>query len=429
MFEEANGYLKAKAAEFDAKKISFTDSLFDRTKLEQRQLAAKYAATAAARSGLTSDDFYYLGMLDWIAENLDGTATSLLQFIASDNAPADRSQTARSVLAVVRAKQGKLDDAERILSDYLSKDPKKLTERSRMEGEIAKAYQAQKQFDKMAPHADQDYAAAKSLVLDPGSTQRGLDEILDAGMLVFEAYRDLGDRTKAEAALDDMRSIAVQVQSPSFAYYATDQKIRFLIDTGRKPTALALYASSLGAAGKDFPVKEVQDDLVKRLKARQTHYKMLGEKAPDLPSVDRWFPGTAQSMADLKGKVVLLDFWATWCAPCFDSFPNLIEWQEQFKDQGLVILGVTRYYGQVNGLPADEAHEVDALKAFRTKWKLPYDFVVAKDQNIQLLYGGTALPTAAIIDRHGVIRYLESGTSRSRISQMHDMIVKLLAEK
>ena len=57
------------------------------------------------------------------------------------------------------------------------------------------------------------------------------------------------------------------------------------------------------------------------------------------------------------------------------------------------------------------------------------DFVVGRDQSIQILYGATALPTAVLIDRKGVIRYIESGTSSTRLVQMREMIVKLLAEK
>ncbi|MBV9216366.1 MAG: TlpA family protein disulfide reductase [Acidobacteria bacterium] len=282
----------------------------------------------------------------------------------------------------------------------------------------------------MAPHAEQDYAAAKAVVLEPGSMQRGLDEILDSGMLVFEAYRDLGDRTRAEAALDDMRALAVRTQSSPFAYYAIDQKIKYLTETGRKLDAQALYKAALASATSDFTAKEVQEDLTKRLKARDRQYEVLGQRAPEFLTKDQlWFPGKPQTLSELRGKVVVLEFWATWCAPCFDTFPDLIEWHEQFKDQGLVILGVTRYYGQVNGLPADEGRETEELKLFREKWRLPYDFVVGKDQSIQMLYGAMLLPTAAIIDRKGVVRYLETGTSTSRIEQMRDTIVRLLAEK
>lgn len=429
MFDEANSHIKTKAAEYEAKKIPFSDRLYAQTKLEQQQLAAKYATSATTRTNLVGEDFYYLGMLHWIAENLDGTAENLTKFVASENAPAERAQTARSIIVVTLAKQNKLADAEKILAEYLAKEPTKLTERARMEVELAKAYQAQKDFTRMSPHAEQGYSASKSLLKDVTSRARGLAEILDAGMLVYEAFRDSGERAKAEAALDDMRIIAAEIGSTSFYYYAVDQKIKFLIETGRKPAALEFYQATLKNTSVDFSNKAYQNDINTRLKKREKHYKLLGDIAPELPLADQWFPGEKRSLSSLKGKVVLLDFWAMWCGPCLDAFPHLIEWHQDYSGEGLEILGITRYYGNVNGMPADHVAEIAELKRFRVRERLPYDFVVGDGQAMQLMYGATGLPTAVLIDRKGVVRYIETGTSSARLEQIHEMIVKLINEK
>lgn len=429
MFDEANSYIRTKAAEYDLKKVPFSDRLYAQVKLEQRSLAAKYATTAAARANLAGEDFYYLGMLHWIAENLDGTAEGLTKFIATENAPAERAQTARSIIIVVLAKQNKLADGEKILAEYLAKEPTKLTERARMGVELAKAYQAAKDFARMAPHAEAGYAASKALLKDTTSRARGLDEILDAGMLVYEAFRDSGERVKAETALDDMRAVAAEVGSTSLYYYAVDQKVKFLIETARKPAAREFYQLALAASQKDFTNKGQQNDINTRLKKRAQHYKLLGDIAPELPLADQWFPGDKRSFASFRGKVVLLDFWAMWCGPCLDAFPHLIEWHQDYAGAGFEILGLTRYYGNVNGMPADHVAEIAELKRFRIRERLPYDFVVGDGQAMQLMYGATGLPTAVLIDRKGVVRYIETGTSPTRLEQMHEMIVKLINEK
>jgi thiol-disulfide isomerase/thioredoxin len=429
MFDEANGYSKAKFTEYAEKRIPYTDALLTKTKLEQRQLAAKYAASAGSRKDLSTDDFYYLGMLHWIAENLDGAAENLTKFSSATDAATDRSQTARSIVVVILAKQKKLTDAEKALAEYLVKEPKKLTERARMESEMAKAYQAQKDFAKMAPHAVAGYEAAKALLKDATSRARGMDEIMDAGMLVFEAYRDAGERQKAESALDYMRQTAAETVSTSLYYYAFDRKMKYLIDTGRKAAATEFYRTTLANTSRDFGDKSAEQEVQSRLKRREKHYALLGLPALELPVFDQWFPGKPRTFADMKGKVILLDFWATWCGPCFEAFPSLIEWHQDFKSEGLEIIGLTRYYGEVNGLSADEQHEAQFLKGFRLQQGLPYDFVIFKGQSVQNLYGATSLPTAVLIDRKGVIRYIEAGTSSTRLGEIREMIIKLLAEK
>ncbi len=113
--------------------------------------------------------------------------------------------------------------------------------------------------------------------------------------------------------------------------------------------------------------------------------------APDFELKD--LNGRVVKLSDYKGKVVLLNFWATWCPPCRAEMPELVRLQKGDASQGLQILGVTY-----------PSYKRDSVRRLARKLKLNYP-VVFGSRELAGKYGvGEVLPTTVVIDREGKIR-------------------------
>lgn len=121
-------------------------------------------------------------------------------------------------------------------------------------------------------------------------------------------------------------------------------------------------------------------------------------------------------LRQFQGKVLYLDFWASWCAPCAKSFPFLNGLNSKLKDRGLQIIGIN----------LDE----DAEDAKRFLVDFPPNFTVVTDGNQQCAqnYDVKAMPSSYLIDRKGIIRHVQLGFRAGEGEELEQLMEQLLAE-
>ncbi|MGE5360591.1 MAG: TlpA family protein disulfide reductase [Bacteroidales bacterium] len=140
-----------------------------------------------------------------------------------------------------------------------------------------------------------------------------------------------------------------------------------------------------------------------------------GDKAPDLrlPTA----AGSTLALSDLRGEVILVDFWASWCAPCQASFPALSDLHAELHDRGFEVVAVN----------VDERRDdADAFLAARPH-AMPVVFDPAGDA--PSAFGVSAMPTSFLLDRDGRVRFVHVGYTSKTIDAYRREIDGLLAER
>jgi thiol-disulfide isomerase/thioredoxin len=139
---------------------------------------------------------------------------------------------------------------------------------------------------------------------------------------------------------------------------------------------------------------------------------LLNNKAPGFALTD--LSGHSLTLAHFRGKVVLLNFWATWCAPCQVEMPVFAAWQRQYGPQGFAIIGISMDDG--------------AAPARRLVSRLKLNYPVAMgDERLGARYGGVlGLPLTFLIDRNGIVRARFQGETDLKLIERQ--VAALLAQ-
>ncbi len=396
LFGEAYSYVNDKFTEFNKLKIPYDQKLEAKTKQEQKELATQYAALLQTRKSLAHSDVFYLGMLHHIAGNGDQALEAMAQYLKGE-AGGENPQLARAVVVLYATRKNLIPEAELAVADYAQNKPQNLPEWFGMETLITEAAKKSKDYPTMLKHAEQTLRVAK-LAADGkavGAMRRD-DMLIKAVSFVSDAYLQTNQKTQAIAAVNEMRRLALSL-----------------------PSASLFRLANIRLAGLDRSI-----DL------RAIFNEGSGTEAPKLPELiaTQWIDHTPVKLSDLRGQVVLLDFWAPWCGPCRYTFPKLQRWHEDYKDKGLVILGLTNYSGNIQGRPATPGEELAYLRTFKKQNRLPYPFVVADTSVNELSYGVFSIPMSFLIDRRGNVRFIAMGAGEAEIAELAKTIEKVVNE-
>lgn len=237
----------------------------------------------------------------------------------------------------------------------------------------------------------------------------------------------------AETLLKYVRKLSGEINAKSDEDAEAAQA---MIASGRK------FVGEIAAAAKQPATKTQVENVAKNfdaiersLKAQLSRTKLIGQPAAPL-NVESWVNGGALTDSDLKGKVVLLDFWAIWCGPCIATFPHLREWNEKYADKGLVMIGMTQYYNYTWDDAAEKAvrsqeqvtpeAERGMLEKFGKFHKLTHRFGIQQDKSLSEYYGVTGIPQVVVIDREGKVRMIKVGSGDANAKAIEGLLESLL---
>ena len=261
----------------------------------------------------------------------------------------------------------------------------------------------------------------------------------------LEYYEQVFGWMESEANLRDPEFRAI-----SYAVSIAENLVRQIsereVDTAftvlhRAYRLLDLVEFEHGATVETERFRRRLENSARPLESLRIQESLVGNPAPPLACeavvhegrIDR----SGLSWQDLRGKVVMLEFWNVRCGPCIRGFPKLAELETEFGRRGFLVLGQTHFYGmrwddQLGAPVSDEQASVDQelamLAQFAQKWKAKHRLLATSDHGIDSRYGVSANPTAFLVDRQGKVRMAAVGSDEIDAPEFREMLLQLLEE-
>ncbi|MEW6321359.1 MAG: TlpA disulfide reductase family protein [Acidobacteriota bacterium] len=275
--------------------------------------------------------------------------------------------------------------------------------------------------------AKPDFAAADKLLADYKAGKGITPEWLEAyswmgrGYLAArkfdEADRYARETYKMSAAMLKTRQMDDEPRLP-IAYGAAVEVIAHVeAERGARTDAILFLERELKTHGATSIAKRVQKNI--------NLLSLEGTKAPAIVSTEYLGP-KPPTVDELKGKVVLMFFWAHWCPDCKNMAPVLARLQEEFGSKGFVVFAPTQRYGYTtrgrDAGPDEENRHIDQVR--REHYSVLAGQPVPLDEANHLRYGVSTTPTVVLVDRQGIIRLYHPG--QMRYEQIQPLVSRLM---
>lgn len=265
-------------------------------------------------------------------------------------------------------------------------------------------------------------------------------------------YSDIGrPRDAAELIIGEINSLKSDAPYPS--YYLLKELLSIMIELRRVSECLDLVDYNKSSFQKSLEahvdttvysdtLKIEDNSVVKDYKALIKYYEsainqlnLVGNKAPPINFLHAYNVDSTFAFSDIEGQVTIIEFWTTWCVPCVVGFTEMRKLYDEFKDQGLQIVGVTNLNGSFPGVETEKIEdgkskklskerEIELTASYIKEHNILWPCVVSEQSVIGAEYSITNIPAYVIIDRDMKVRFIHSCIGAYH--QMRRVVSKLL---